>query len=75
METGRAIYRITTDTHVHTISIHRPDGKTGTERLRDLLKKDLCITKENIDTIKSIEMTYSSCSNCWGKITGWQKLI
>lgn len=75
METGRAIYRITTDTHVHTISIPHPDGKTGAERLRDLLKKDMRITKENIDTIKSIEMTYSGCSDWWGKIVGWQKLI
>lgn len=73
MKPTRIIYRITTDTHIHTISHPLPDNKGGCERLNYLLRNNLKITEDMIDTIKSIEFYFNTCADSRGEIIRWQK--
>ena len=73
MKPTRIIYHITTDTHVHTISCPLPDEKTGCERLNYLLRDNLKITENMIDTVKSVEFCFNAWVDYWGEIVEWQK--
>lgn len=74
MKSTRVIYRITTETHTHIISCPLPDEKkNGCERMDYILRDNLKITADKIDTIKHIEICYNVVPDGWGEIINWQK--